>query len=78
MHQTKKKAFLVYQQGLQGAEFRSLGHMECIRLEKKTVPMPSEHLGWLKMSFHTLEKATCRPTPCLLSLMYTTSSPCAS
>ena len=34
MHQTKKKNVL-YQQGLQGAEFRSLGHVECIRLKKK-------------------------------------------
>ena len=39
LHQTKKKfldkkKFLVYQQGLQGAEFMSLGHMECIRRKK--------------------------------------------
>ena len=34
MHQTKKK-ILVYQQGLQGAKFVSLGQMECIRLGKK-------------------------------------------
>ena len=35
MHQTKDEKFLVYQQGLQGAEFRSLGHMECTRLKIK-------------------------------------------
>ena len=35
MHQTKNEKFLIYQQGLQGAEFRSLGHMECIRLKMK-------------------------------------------
>ena len=51
-----KKNFLVYQHGLLDAEFRSLGHMECIRL-KRTVPMPFEHLGWLKTLYHTLEKA---------------------
>ena len=30
-HQTKNKKFLVYQQGLQGAEFRTLGPMESIK-----------------------------------------------
>ena len=89
MHQTKKQKFPVYQHGLQGAEFRSLQHMECItpkkdiswyasrvvgcRIQvprtygmhqtgnKRTVPLPSEHLGRLKMSYHTLP--ICRELP---------------
>ena len=31
---TKNKKLLVYQQGLQGAKFRTLGYTECIRLKK--------------------------------------------
>ena len=90
MYQTKNKKFLVHQQGLQGAEFRSLGHMECIKLKKKIpgipagvagckiwvfrtdgmhqsgekiVPISSEHLGQLTMSYHTLEKSSCKELP---------------
>ena len=45
MHQTKNKKFLVSQQGLQGAEFRSLGHMECLRLRKKIPGIPAGVAG---------------------------------
>ena len=38
--------------------------------EKIIVTMPSEHLGRLKMSYYTLEKATCRQLPmCTYFLM---------
>ena len=34
MHPTKNTKFVVYQQGMQGADLRVLGHMEGIRLKK--------------------------------------------
>ena len=36
MQQIENQNFLVYQQVLQGAKFRSLGHVECIRLKKNS------------------------------------------
>ena len=63
MHQTKNKKFLVYQQRLQGANFGSLGQMACITLGKQILPISSEHLGRLKMSYHTLEKSSCKELP---------------
>ena len=38
MHHTKKKSFLVYQQGATCAEIGILGPMGCIRFKKKTFP----------------------------------------
>ena len=58
-----KKKILVYQQRLQGAKFGSLGQLECIRLGKRMVPITSKHPGRLKMSYHTLEKSSCKELP---------------
>ena len=63
MHQTKNKKFVVYQQRLQGATFGSLGQMVCIRLGKKILPISSEHLRRLKMSYHMLDKSSCKELP---------------
>ena len=60
MYPTKKKfSWYTYQQGLQGAESRTLGHMECIRLKKFLVCQQ----GLQGVEFRSLGHMECiRPT----------------